>query len=456
MEESKLLNDIYETELSLDLQRETIVGIPIWRLLRYQTRLHYLTMQTGYVARTAPRKLIGRRRVKLFSGFWKLLRRREATWFFPFNRLVMCYGSYMDKFTDPPLEESDLQHDKYVIVDPPSYQGDYPRVHKDYVVDNEGRTLAKQILNVFCKCYVRLAYSATINRLYDKIEKSFNLSEIIKKSYLLTLSLFLSNYIYYRFWFKVLKPRRVFIVYREGYFPLIAVCKKLMIPVAEFQHGITHDKTVSYTGDYDSRIDPDQFLTFGEYWKGPQFGMPLDRIHCIGWAYSKYLSRKVTDEEKFGNDTVLVISSMEISDNILDAVLLLSQANPSMKFHIRLHPCESYNVEQKTKINKIENASIVDNSIDSMTALMSYSLVIGENSSVLYEAISMGCRVGLLNFCNLKAPLDKEGIRENFYIINDVDGFQNFVSGKAKSGNKYSFYSDFDGEAFMSFINEKM
>lgn len=456
MEESKLLNNISQIETDLDLCAETIIGIPLWRLVRYQTRLHFITAQTGYVARTAPVKIVGKRVLKSFSGFWKLFSIKGATWFFPFNRLVLCNDYYLDKFIDPPIEKSELRNNKYVVVDPPGYVGKYKRIHKNHVIDNESRTVFRKLLSFVCKFYVKVAYSGQIKRLFHKVQDPFNLPETIMDSYYTSVSRFISSYVYYRLWFSILKPKRVFIVYREGYFPIIAACKKLSIPIAEFQHGITLDNTVSYTGEYDVRIDPDYFFVFGDYWKGPQFGMPLDRIHCIGWAYSKYLSEQQHYDVKYKRDTVLVISSMEITDSILEAVACLSHAYPAVKFHIRLHPCESYNEEQNAKLEKIENASIVDNSIDSTTALMSYHLVIGENSSVIYEALSLGCKVGMLNLCGLRSPIDKPGIKENFFAINDIKDFEQFLSEEKSSASNAEFYSDFDSEAFMNFINEKM
>ena len=253
-----------------------------------------------------------------------------------------------------------------------------------------------------------------------------------------------------------MKPRRVLLVFRGGYFGLIAACKRLSIPVAEFQHGITLDKTVSYTGDYDQRIDPDYFFTFGSYWKSRNFGMTEERTICIGWAYSLMIKQEQLESEKI-KGTSLVVSSPEISDLILDAISLLSQWNPLVKYHIRLHPSESYNEKQRGKLANIPQAELVDNSNDSATVLPRYDFVLGENSSVLYEALSIGCRVGLLKICGLCPPVDKPGIDSSFYIIGQPDDYSVFINGgKETSSNSESFYSDFDKNKFKKFLNEKM
>lgn len=456
MEESNLLNDIIKTEEQLKLYDDTLLGIPLWRIVRYHSRLNYLTKKTGYLAGSSVVK-IGKPRIKFISGFWGLLGKHNISMFFSFNRLVRCNDCYLDKFVDPVIFESEIENQNYVIIDPPNYIGDYKRAHKQNTISNEGRTIFAQFLKYWFKLIVHVRYARRINRLFNKSKEAFLLSNSYRKVYFSEIAGFLANYNYYLFWLKRIKPDRVFVVYREGYFPQIAVCKKLGIPIAEFQHGITLDKTVSFTGSYDIRIDPDYFLTFGEYWKGNQFGMPLDRMVNIGWAYSKFLAKQFANVNKNNDNDVLVISSPEISDAILDALTELSKSKGDFRFHIRLHPCESYNEKQKEKLANIPCAEVVDNKIDSAIVLPTYKHVVGENSSVIYEALSMGCKVGMLNLCGLRPAVDLPGIKESFYVINNADDFEKFLSNRETSNNiNGGFYSRFDGKEFMDFVEKSM
>ena len=456
MEESKLLNEIVETEKKLEIDNIQIKGVPLWRIVRYHTRLFYINKRTGYIA-GAPTVKRGKKRLKLFSGFWRFVRIKDLQVYFPFNRLVNIKGQYIDKFTDPVIEESILCDSNYLIVDPSDYVGDYCRIHKKKTISNEGRTVTAQVLKLFYEIITPRRYGGQIRQLYEIIKKPFLLDDSYLTRLYFEVSHFLFLYHYYHFWFWVLRPKRVFVVYREGYFSQIAVCKKMGIPVAELQHGITLDATVSFAGEYDSRIDPDYFLVFGDYWKGPQFGMPLDRIVNIGWAYNKYLQKTVARNADKHEKEVLVISSPEISDFVLDALKVLSEAHGDFSFDIRLHPCESYNDSQKLKLQSIPKAQVVDNKTDSALVLPTYKYVVGENSSVIYEALSVGCKVGMLNLCGLRPAIDLPGIKENFFVINDANDFELFLSEeRASSASKAEFYSDFDNEAFMKFINEKM
>lgn len=457
MEETKLLEEVYQKETDLKLNDILLINVPLWRIVRYQARLAYINKKTGYIAKSAKNKVIPNRQLKIISGFWKYLKKKDLTVFFPFNRLVNCNGIYLDKFIDPVLDNTDLECDNCVIIDTPNYFGEYNRIHKDITIVNEYRTITMQLLKNLSLIFTPLIFRKKINLLFDKVKDSFLLESYHRKQFDRSVSLFWASYFYYYFWFNLLKPRRVFIVLREGYFPVISVCKKMGIPVAEFQHGITLDKTVTYTGDFNPKIDPDYFLVFGDYWKGPHFGMPLDRIVNIGWAYSDYLHKAISKNAGKNDKKVLVISSPEISDNILDALRVLSEVDCNCSFDIRLHPCELYNETQKQKLQSIPKAQVVDNKTDSALVLPAYKYVVGENSSVIYEALSVGCKVGMLNLCGLRPAIELPGMKENFFVINDANDFFRFVTEESDhSKSKTEFYSKFDRKLFMDFINQKM
>lgn len=457
MEESKLIKKIYKIEETNGFCNEVILGVPLWRIVRYKSRLYYINKKTGYVATPRKPSRVGHPRLKVLSGLWKYRNKKGVSLFFPFNRLVYLKDKYIDKFTDPIILESDLNKGTNIIIDPPTYSGSYLRENKLYSLSDETRTPIQQLLKYFFKIYTPIVYGRIINRLFSQIKREFELPDSYKRYYYLETSIFLALYYYYLFWFKYIKPRRVFVVFREGYFPQIAACKKLGIPVAEFQHGITLDDTISFAGKYDKRIDPDYFLVFGEFWKGPQFGMPLDRVVNIGWAYNQYLHKTIAESGEKHENNVLVISSPEISDAILDSLKVLSDAQGDYSFDIRLHPCESYDDNQKQKLQSIPKAQMVDNKTDSALVLPTYKYVVGENSSMIYEALSVGCKVGMLNLCGLRPAIDLPGIKENFFVINDTKDFERFLSEEStESTSKAEFYSEFDNNKFMEFINQKM
>lgn len=454
MEESTLLKELEKKENTSGLDCITILRCPLYRIVRYHSRLYYLSQNSNYQAVTGKSVFVGKRNLKLFSGYWKYIFKKEQNLFYTFNRLTYREGVYFDKFIDPVIERSFLKNTNNIIIDSPNYVGNYPRLHKKMVISNEVRSLSKQILKNLMLIITPYIFGKKTRSFFEKAKQVYELPDEYIRQYYKDVALFVAEYIYDYLWYSIIRPKRVFVVFREGYFAQIAVCKRLSIPVAEFQHGITLDRTVSFTGEYDKRIDPDYFLTFGKYWKGVNFGMPEDRVFCIGWAYSQMMKAQMKND---GNPktTILVISSPEISDAILDSLFFLTKWVPSMKYHIRLHPSESYNKGQLDKLSQIPGAKLVDNTIDSAAVLPSYKYVIGENSSVLYEAMSMGCKVGLLNICGLCPPIDKPGIKESFSIIKNADDYQLYLSSSEKL-QMNSFYSEFNNDVFEEFVKTKL
>ena len=453
MEEIVLLEKAARLEKENDLYSTTFLGVPLYRLLRYQTRKAFINTQVCFKTRTTEVKPIGRRKLKCVSGFHQYVGKKDLTVVFPFNRLSIVNRSYFDKFTDPVLELSQLKDSNYVIVDPASFYSGYPRHHRLHALSNESKTIFFLLLRLFAKVLVHIRYGHRIAPFIRRIQETFGLAKSFISNSYSAISSFYAYYCYYLFWFKRIKPRRVLLVFREGNLPVLAACKKLSIPVAEFQHGVTLDNTMAYTGEYDERIDPDYFLSFGDYWNPEVFGMEPSRMIHIGWAFKQF----VQDNEKKGKEYVLVISSTAISTEVLNALKVLSAIDSEVHFDIRLHPAESYDDEQMNLLSKIPNTTIVDNKLESFSVLSSYHYVIGEASSVLFEALSVGCRVGMLNLCGLRPPIDKPGIRENFFVINDEKDFEQFLNNETDSSeSKAEFYSDFDSKRFMEFIENKM
>jgi hypothetical protein len=113
-------------------------------------------------------------------------------------------------------------------------------------------------------------------------------------------------------------------------------------------------------------------------------------------------------------------------------------------FYIRCHPQEKLTECQIQKISAIKNVFIDDNSIDSFIAIESYNHIIGENSSVLFEAISLGKNVGRLSFDGFTP---EQSSNNNFYYLQSIDDFAKFVMQEPLDV-KDSIYDDFKSNYF--------
>ena len=244
---------------------------------------------------------------------------------------------------------------------------------------------------------------------------------------------------YYRQIFKKLKCKRIFVVNRDSFKSQIFAAHQLGLKVYELQHGVTMGPTVLYSGFFNPVIDPDYFLTFGAMWKGELFAMPVDRTINIGFAYKNYIQSLNVKISK-GIESVLVISSPAITEEIVTIVEKLAILYPMNKFYFRTHPQENLSVSQKERLTLCLNVFYSDKSIESNIEILSYEHVIGTNSSVLFEALSLGKNVGRLAFGGLF--LNRYIGDDDFYYVQSLEDFDNFLRNRKRGIGKA--YSDFE------------
>ena len=86
-------------------------------------------------------------------------------------------------------------------------------------------------------------------------------------------------------------------------------------------------------------------------------------------------------------------------------------------------------------------------------AILPYNFVIGENSSVLYESLSLGKKVGRINCNGLNAIAYDAANSDGFYYINDIEDFSHFMDATVINTGKLQIYSDFNSNLFNSLIS---
>ena len=158
----------------------------------------------------------------------------------------------------------------------------------------------------------------------------------------------------------------------------------------------------------------------------PGIQQDLVFLENIGWAFPNLL-RNAECPVKPNAQDVLVVSDPEVTDAMIAAVSVLAKSFPNSVFYLRPHPHEHYTEEQINAISRVSNLRIQDNRINIALILQSFTYVIGESSSVLYEALSNGNMVGKL-FMNGLSPkyLEKEDIKAFCEIHNEQD-FGEFI-----------------------------
>lgn len=445
------LNKVLSLEEELNLYDFEINSIKLWILYRTPYRYRYVSRVTGVPSitnREGSRSKTINKLFKLYKSVVFLIKvllkhKKNDNIVFPFARLQYSQEEIFDKFTDPVIDASNIKDSVCIINKFTKQVYDNKRRHFNAVFPVDFLYLLTYILLPIYSIYHILSGNCfLLLTLYRRARSLFFLSY---------KDLLLMNYIYmkfrimslfYTFLFRRMGARRVFGVARRDFFDAIYSAHKLGIPVFEFQHGVTHGNTEYYSGRRCDLLDPDFFLAFGELWNGSQFGIDPSRIINIGWAYKEEIRLSQNEVIPF---SVLFISSPEITHKILKTAEEFACTFPQYRCFIRCHPFEKYSKEQMHIVESTPNLFMDDNSIDSLMALCKYQFIVGENSSVVYEALSLGKIVGRLCYNGIESVHDNIGIDDGFVYIYGIEDFSKMLSANRKTDGNLA-YSSFKRE----------
>ncbi|WP_018336209.1 hypothetical protein [Butyricimonas synergistica] len=438
-----------EKELAIKLERLTILsGIPLWRIIRLEFRHRFLN--TSF--KTIPcRVSIGHQLLNVLFSLVSILsllvkRKKFDNIIFPHPRLFYVNGKYLERFSDFLVEQSKIK-ESYIILE--RHQNGIhkkPRLHANKVVYLDMIDVLSMLLKYFVYPYVYIKYKREINKIYELLNEEFHLSdESYKKMFGMIISNFIVSYHLFSPVISVISPKRVFLAPRSTFKSVIAYCARRGIVTYELQHGVVVGDTVLYAGQYSPEIDPNFFLVHGKDNIGTQYGMPLERVINVGYPYKNYvISEALKSDKLHDSKKILVVSDPHVSSKIIDTIILLTEYFPDYVFHIRCHPQEKVAESDLLKVVNNKGIEIVDNSTESFFTLALYDTIIGENSTVLYEAMSLHKRVGRLNFNGLHV-VENHDIHGGF-VINSVNDFQLFMNteydGSRDNNDIYSDYNE--------------
>lgn len=381
-----------------------------------------------------------------------LLRKRFDVLFYPFLRLDKVGDYYLDKFTDPIIECCGL-HENYIIFDR-GRRGEHPtpRLHKKNVIFTN-------FIDVCCELYVRIRYKQLRQRykeefdhLFDaidyalegiKYDRDFIANRVLLGSYTIRV---------YEWLLKRMNIKKIFAPSRVNLLELMRVARRNGMRIYEFQHGITYGETALYSGYRDPDFTPDYFLAYGDTPPRDVYGIDEEKMINIGWAFQDYL-KKLSSGQKIYEKGVLVISNPCTTDKVLRATFLLADAYKDIQFVVRPHPVEVVTQEHVNAIAEHENVSLQDWHINVALAMQSFDCVIGESSTVLYEALNDGKKVARFCFDDFTPEYLTPEDEECFWKVYDTESFKSFIDGKAEDKKSMKIYSKFDKELFMKLYN---
>ncbi|WP_406799102.1 hypothetical protein [Tenacibaculum maritimum] len=452
--ENEILKEIKIKEKSLNLYSFKILGVAVWRLVRFPVRVNKINKEIGFTNRTTKvripfREVLFNYVTSFFQFIGIILRRKKYKYLvLAFPRLSQQDEGYFDKFTDPLIAQSNLKSNTLVLQRNLSGKQFSPRYNEDadYKI-SDFIDYTSKLIGILIAPVIYIIYGKKIHKLVKNASTYFSLSNTFSLLISYKIGQFMIHCFFTKLILSSIRVKQILVVNRSIFMPFIRAAKVKNIEVLELQHGITHSETVLYTGDYQPEIDPDIFLNFGEKWIGKQFAVPIKKQINIGWAYNTWLLTKTNI--KLIPKSVLVVSSPAITDKILKTTLELAEQYSTYSFSIRLHPQEALSSAQQKQLHNRKNIVLDNKNIDSLISVLKHEVIIGENSSVVYEALSLGKKIGKIMFNGLDSKKKLDSKLEGLKYLYAIKDFSFFVSNASKKNISSSgIYDTFDKKKF--------
>ena len=201
-----------------------------------------------------------------------------------------------------------------------------------------------------------------------------------------------------RFFFKLKKPKLLFIVVSHSQEAIIAAAKSLRIKTIELQHGSPARGKLNYdyTSGIKKRTFPDMFLSYGDYWSS-NCKFPLDERRIISFG-NPYLYKKINSYSHIVKEDRLVIISQGLPKLAKFAQDISRQFSKKIIVEYKPHPRELYQQEPDYFI-ELRNAGVVisHKHADLYEIFARSRWQVGVFSTALYEGLYFGTACFVVN-----------------------------------------------------------
>jgi len=314
-------------------------------------------------------------------------------------------GKWWDIYCDPVI---DVLDQSYVYIEQP-YLGTHLRPAKTEYLRYLDMLYPLRIGGTFIRPMPRFSKSESVlltgisRELKQRIGVDIPVDEIVHKALLKRWNLLPL----YQKLLRRVRPKLAVVVVSYGKYSFVEACKTEGIPVIELQHGVItkYHLAYSYSGSRRvARCFPDYFLSFGEAW-GDLVDLPLkaDRIIPVGYPYFDIQREKFDGREK--TNQVLFISQGTIGRDLsMLAVDLRHKVSTKYKVVYKLHPGEYSQWERRYPWLVSSGVEVVnDDSVPLYELLAESSVLVGVDSTVIYEGLGFGLKVVLVNLPGIES-----------------------------------------------------
>ena len=401
---NEVLERFESIEKKLCLDKSLIQSVPWWDMLRYKL-FKELLVELGCrdkkdkkidptIMRSAIIKILTT--IHIFKNFIKFFMPRSPLWMSKRNNVILGHprrkleaSVYVDPYTDPFIDlfPSSIN---FSVIERQDFNGHLsPAKTKNLFYADSLYNFASIISK-----FRRLEFSQDDFLILSRLEKSlydeFSCKVDIHKRVRKIIKKWLGMYPLMRLFFKLKKPRLLFIVVSAGQEAIIAAAKSLGISTLELQHGTPSRGKLNY--DYTSGIKkmsfPDFFLSFGDYWP-PDCKLPLDEKKIVSFGNS-YLYNKISLYSHIAKeDRLVVVSQSDLTSDLSKFAQEISkQFSKKIIIEYKPHPYE-FNGPEPKYFEQLRDAGVIisDKNADIYEIFARSRWQVGVFSTALYEGL---------------------------------------------------------------------
>lgn len=287
MNEFSFIEFIHEVERKYKVNDVLVNGVKIWPALRYIYWRQYRRTELIKDQISITKKAFQKKRY-IYHDFLRLLRKYDYIVFSNTTNRKKIDGNLQERFVGPIIKR--IGYNRTLFVESTSGKDfDYKRLCGQ-------RIISADLFNILEKRYKKIFTKNLKVQNYDILEdinKSYNLNI----NYLEYIKRFWVGYKIKRLFFRIYRPKAIFVVCYYSYSDVIKAAKDLGIKVIEVQHGAIGKVHPSYNIniELDRSFFPDFLLAFGEndveILKNSKFVGPCNIIP-VGSFYLEYMKKR--------------------------------------------------------------------------------------------------------------------------------------------------------------------
>ena len=409
---NEVLERFEAIEKKLCLDKSLIQGVPWWDTLRYQL-FHELLSELGLREDFKKKKTLTIKDflvkkifnvIFLIKNLIKFFLPKSPLWMKINSNVILGHprrkfegGVYIDLYSDPFIDLFPKKIDFSIIEGAEGNDHMSPAKTKKLFY-GESLYCFATIISKFRRLKFNQNDLLKISHLEKSLYDEFScLIDINKKVKNITQH-WLGMHPLMRFFFKLKKPKSLFIVNSHTREATIAAAKSLGIPTIELQHGSPARGKLNY--DYTSGIKkrsfPDFFLSYGDYWSN-NCKFPIDKNKIISFGHP-YLYKKIKSYSHIIKEDRIVIVSQGIQILAKFAQDVSRQFSKKLTVEYKPHPIE-FHGKEPDYFAELRNAGVIisDKHADLYEIFARSRWQVGVYSTAIYEGLYFGTACFILN-----------------------------------------------------------